>query len=314
MERTGAALRALGHDARPAHVWEAGDEVDVVHAFNHGGDIVHAVEHWRRTPAAFVFSPVLVVEPSHEWRTRLGRFVPIPAFPARAIRTLVGKADLTIGLTRWEADLMRELGQVDATRVAVVGNGVDPVVPASDADLPPLPTGPYVVSVGSVSPRKRQLEVALALRDTGIAHVIVGGADAGVTPEQIADAAARTGGTWLGEIVDARILKAIVSRAVAHVQLSLREGQSLAVLEALAAGTPVLASNLPSHRELAQAHPGWLRLIDAPAAVPNAIADLRADPPTTPPPTIATWHDVASQLVEHYRAALTAGARTGQNR
>lgn len=307
--RTGEALRALGHDARPAHAWRAGDEIDVVHAFNHGGDIVHYVEHWRRAPAAFVFSPVLVVQPSHEWRTRVGRHLPIPAFPARAIRTLVGKADLTIGLTAWEADLMAQLGGVDRARCVVIGNGVDPVEPATE--LPALPED-FVVSVGSVSGRKRQAAVAEALAGVGVPYVVIGGAEGDTDPDAFRRTVAATGGAWLGELHDPATIRGIVGRARAHAQLSEREGQSLAVLEALASSTPVLASDLPSHRELRDAHPGWVTVVDGPEALARAAASLTA--PSGAAPQIPTWREIAAHVVEAYRTAMTRPARTGQDR
>lgn len=309
LRRTSAALRELGHDARPAHAWSAGDAIDVVHAFNHGGDIAHFVEHWRRTPAAFVFSPVLVVQPSHEWRTRVGRHLPIPAFPARAIRTLVGKADVTIGLTAWEADLMAQLGGVDRARCVVIGNGVDPVEPAGE--LPALPDG-FVVSVGSVSGRKRQAAVAAALTGTGVPYVVIGGAEGDTDPDAFQRAVTATGGTWLGELHDPATIRGIVRQARAHAQLSEREGQSLAVLEALTEGTPVLASDLPSHRELRDAHPGWVTIVDGPEALAHAAATVAR--PAGAAPQIPSWREIAEQLVDAYRVAMTRPARTGQDR
>lgn len=308
VRETMRALRALGHDARPVHEFAPGDAVDVVHAFNHTGDVAHYVEHWRRTPAAFVLSPVLVVRPSHEWRTRVGRHLPIPTFPARALRDLLRKADAVVGLTEWERAFMVRLGPVPAERCVVVGNGVTPVDGA--AELPALPDR-FVVSVGSVSPRKGQHAIADALREHALPYVVVGSYE-GADRAGFDRAVAATGGRWLGEISDPGVVRGIVKRAEALVLVSEREGQSLAVLEALACGTTVIVSDLPSHRELQALYPEWVRLIDAPGEVPEAVARRRD--PKAAIPAIPSWNDVAEQLVDVYRAAIARGARTGQER
>jgi hypothetical protein len=76
------------------------------------------------------------------------------------------------------------------------------------------------------------------------------------------------------------------------------------VIETLAAGTPVVLSELPSHRELAAAHPGWVRLADSPEAVSRLVEELRAQPPAGPPPRIPSWDDVAQQLEVLYRSLV----------
>lgn len=307
MERTAAALRRRGHDVRDVRAFEPGDAVDIVHAFNHTGDVAHAIEHWRQTPAGLVFSPVLVVQPSHEWRTRIGKHLPIPTFPARALRDLLRASDAVVALTEWERAFMTQHGPVPAERVVVVGNGVDPVAPgAAPAELPER----FLVSVGAVSPRKHQLEVAEALASGEWPYVIVGGSD-GIEPAVLDRATEATGGRWLGQIGDPARVRAIVERATALVLLSEREGQSLAVLESIAAGTPVIASDLPSHRELQARWPGWVTIVDGPADVEAAASGLRAG---ATPPAVPTWDDVAGELEQVYRRVAALPARTGAER
>ena len=74
--------------------------------------------------------------------------------------------------------------------------------------------------------------------------------------EAFAAAVDRAGGLWLGELSDQPTVRAVVRAASALVHLSAAEGQSLAVLEALAEGTPVAASPLPANRELERRYPG----------------------------------------------------------
>jgi glycosyltransferase involved in cell wall biosynthesis len=70
---------------------------------------------------------------------------------------------------------------------------------------------------------------------------------------------------WLGTVQD---VPALLAECDVLVATSLHEGMSLAQLEALAAGVPVVATQVSGTDELAARHPGMMRLlpVDAPAA------------------------------------------------
>jgi len=80
----------------------------------------------------------------------------------------------------------------------------------------------------------------------------------------------------------------------------LTEGQSLAVLEALSEGTPVIVSPLPANRELHERHPEHVVFADGPEAVPAALASLTGA--AVAKPAIPTWDDVAAELEVAYRS------------
>ena len=65
-----------------------------------------------------------------------------------------------------------------------------------------------------------------------------------------------------------------------------------------------MLSDIPSHRELAAAHPGWVRLAGGPEEVRGLVEELRAQPPAGPPPRIPSWDDVAQQLEALYRSLV----------
>jgi glycosyltransferase involved in cell wall biosynthesis len=303
-QRTVVALRGRGHDARHvAHVREDWP-FDILHVIGHNADVGHVLHHWRRHPARLVVSPVLVVPQHREWRLSLATRLPIPAFEPRILRALVERADHLIALTAWEASFLRQ--RVAASRrapIAVIGNGVDlpSSVPDPALELPDA----YVVTVGAVSRRKRQLAIARELAGE-VPYVVVGGWDGPPNDRPEFEAAVdATGGRWLGEVHDTRRLLSIVRGARALVHLSDAEGQSLAVLEALALGTPCVLSDLPQQRELAARWSAYIRIIPDGGSVSSALAGF--DEPGGPQPQIPTWDDVAAALEPVYQRAMAAG-------
>jgi len=219
----------------------------------------------------------------------------VPVATENRVRALaLRRADVVIALTDAEAELVSALG---AKRVEVIGNGVDP---APDVAAPEGLPERFVLLLGTVSARKRQREIVDALAAAGGWPLVVAGGWDGPPDgrEAFAAAVARTGGTWLGEVAPG-VARAVLGRAAALVHLSGAEGQSLAVLEALADGTRVIASPLPAQRELAARHPGWVELVDGPEEVPAALGRAA---PAQDAPSIPTWDDVAAQVERVYRS------------
>jgi glycosyltransferase involved in cell wall biosynthesis len=293
LEQTMAALRR-----RDVEVFHAGREAaarpfDVLHAIGAEPDVCQWLDHWRRNPAPLVVSPVLVVPPGRERLELAVARVPLRSFGPRARAQLLRRSDLAIAQTRHESGLLRRLG---ARRVTVIPNGVAPAPPAPAPDG--TPATPYVLLLGTVNARKRQAQTIAAL--PGIDIVIAGGFDG--TPQERtafeqAVAASRT--TWLGEVSSPGAVRALLRGARALVHLSSAEGQSLAVLEALSEGTPVIVSPLPANRELRERHPEHVVLADGPDAVPAALASLDGVPRAGL--AIPTWDDVAAELEVAYR-------------
>jgi glycosyltransferase involved in cell wall biosynthesis len=302
--RTADALRERGHDVRHAQSADAGWSPDVLHVFGHTADVGHFLHHWRRHPARLVVSPVVVVPPAREWRLKLGTRLPIPAFEPRVLRALVERADGLIALTEWEADLLREVGRGHAAPVTVIGNGVDRLAELPDraqlagelgAELPDR----YAIVVGAVSERKRQAAIARALAGS-IPLVVVGGWDG---PEHGRESFARlvaaTGGAWLGELSDRSTVLGLVARADALVHLSDAEGQSLAVLEGLALGTPCVLSDLPQQRELARRWPANVAIVERDEQLAGALTGLSPERRPVEPP-VPSWDEVAAAVEEVY--------------
>lgn len=296
---TTAALTARGHDVFFAAREPEPRPFDLLHCFGAEPDTWQWLTHWHRNPAPLVVSPVLVVPPGRaELVQKLAARAPLRSWGPRMRADVLRRADLVVAQTAHEAQLMPQLG---ARRVVEVGNGVnrDEIATASDAPRPErAPNDGYVLLLGHVSARKRQAETVASL--TGLPTVVAGGFSG--TPAERANFEATLDehgeAVWLGEVTDRSEVLALVRGARALVHLSQAEGQSLALLEALALGTPVVVSKLPANEELASRYPGYVTFAGSPETVTAALP--HGDRPM--PARIPSWADVAAELERHYRA------------
>ena len=114
--------------------------------------------------------------------------------------------------------------------------------------------------------------------------------------------------TVAGEASEAQLLAAY-RRAAWLVAPSLEEGFDLPVAEALACGTPVVASDIPAHRDLRDLGAEGLVLVPPPRSQgrgwswPEATAALRALPPASVRPPTPTWDEAARRVAELIRGA-----------
>lgn len=152
------------------------------------------------------------------------------------------RAKLVITVSEWSrAEIMEFLG-VPAERIRVVPGGVDPRFSAA-IDYEPVCarlglTKPYVLAIGDRGPRKNldALRPAVGLlRAQGIDLVVAGGGRGHQLGSEL------QGARDLGYVADAD-LPALYAGARAFALPSLHEGFGLTVLEAMAAGVPVVAS------------------------------------------------------------------------
>jgi glycosyltransferase involved in cell wall biosynthesis len=304
MQRTAQALQRGGVEVFAAAAEPEPRPFDVLHAFGSEPDVWHALHHWRRNPAPLVLSPVIVAAPGAQERLlRLSARLPLASLSPRMRSLVVRRADASVALTAHEARLLRALG---ARRVEVIPNGVEP--PGPDAPLPDgLPEG-YVLLLGAVSARKRQADTVRALGAAGLPVVVAGGFDGTPAERRRFEAAVvEAGARWTGE-VDPPVARTLLRRARALVHLSRAEGQSLAVVEALAEGTPVIATPLPANAELAARHPAHVRLVEGEGEVAGALTALERA--RGPAPSVPTWDDVAAALQGVYRSVLAGRAST----
>lgn len=155
-------------------------------------------------------------------------------------------------------------GIVPAARIRVVPNGVHPTCsPWPDAGAyreaarlmgPQDPARPELLHVGSTIPRKRidiLLRVVAALREDypGLRLIRVGDTFT-LSQQRLISKLKLSGSITVLPFVDRPVLAAIYRRAALLLQPSDREGFGLPVPEAMACGTPVIASDIPALREV----------------------------------------------------------------
>lgn len=190
----------------------------------------------------------------------------LAAYLAAAVPSVVKRADRVLAVSQFTArEIVERLG-VPEERVVVVPNGVDgrfrPRAPGEraaarsavsrfvgDADRP------YLLAVGTVQPRKNYdnlLRAFARLRAAGLPHrLVIAGAKGWQSDSvyQVLQARHLTDDVHIAPVSDA-LLPALYAAADAVVAPAWYEGFGLSVLEGLASGVPVVASDIPPHREI----------------------------------------------------------------
>jgi glycosyltransferase involved in cell wall biosynthesis len=178
------------------------------------------------------------------------------------LRSSVARSDMLIAVSEATArDLVHELG-VAESRIRVIPNAAarhffEPVAQATRDAVRARHALParYFLYLGTIEPRKNLAVLLAAYRAlpaaTRAAMPLLLAGGRGWLDGPIFEALARTpGARWLGRVPEAD-LPALLGGATAFVYPSLYEGFGLPVLEAMAAGTPVVTSNVSSLPEVA---------------------------------------------------------------
>jgi glycosyltransferase involved in cell wall biosynthesis len=169
---------------------------------------------------------------------------------------LVRKVRAIITVSHFSKERIVQLTGVDAERVHVISNGVESRFGPVDSQTVQQVrakfelSGPYILFVGSLEPRKnlKMLLEAWQLGNFAGATLAVVGASGHLFQKMQFDSLPE-GVRLLGRVED-EVLPALYSGATGFVYPSVYEGFGLPPLEAMACGCPVAVSDIPAHREV----------------------------------------------------------------
>lgn len=197
---------------------------------------------------------------------RVPRFVPLRAAVDRWNRRLASTFDVVVCTSAFARE---ELDRVGARNVRLVPLGVDLEVFHPGASRPSTDGPLHVVTVGRLSSEKRpELAIAtlVALLGSGVdARLTMAGG--GPLRRRLEAVAAGLPVTFTGHVPDRRVLAALVAGADVALNPCPVEAFGLAVLEAMACGTPVVVPDRGAAPELVTPRSGTTA-----APVPEALA------------------------------------------
>lgn len=280
-------------------------------------DIVHAPSlAVPRTRDRLVVSIPDVAFVRHpEWFTRRG-----VAFHNRGLELARRTAHMIITPSQFTASELVDLG-FDSERIRVVplASMLPPTRNACDARLPyfkGLEDRPIVLLVGTIEPRKGHHLALEAMRTVRRripdALLVVAGAPGWRSRELLAELRGDHGTAVLGHVSDSD-LDALYRRADVVITPSRYEGFGLPIVEAASRGSAVLASDIPSHREILGPTSAALVPGNDPSLWADALVRLLAHEPGLAAANRAAVHravgrrtvnDVAAEHVEIYFEVL----------
>lgn len=269
----------------------------------HGSHVPLAMAVARTGASRLVFTPHGPIQQLLRWPY------------GRAIRALIDQAVWTVCSSRAQAALLLRAFSSAGERTRVVPKGVDL---AAIQAAKPFPLEPStVLTVGRLERYQRvdRAIAAMAGLDSSARLVVIGDGPAMRSLRAYAaDLLVSSRVDFLGWVPDAELYRWLRTASVV-VTLAEQQSSGLQILEAFAAGVPVVASDLPVHREAASyaadAHVTFVPPAGSPLEIGDAIcraARLRAAP--TAAPLLPTWDEVVEDTLALYEAAMLAQTPT----
>ena len=198
------------------------------------------------------------------WRTRL------------LTRISAKRARLVVTISRYSRDSIARTYRIDPDRIVEVRCGTSPPRTGAITRSPIRDGRPYLMMVGRLEPRKNLALTldAFARLSPGAARLVVVGKPDGENPETLARLSSMADVVHVAGIDD-RGLGDLYANAAALVFPSAGEGWGIPVLESLALGTPVIASNVTAIPESGGDAASYFDL-DAPDRIERLAALMQA--------------------------------------
>lgn len=277
-------------------------------------DIVHA--HSYHVPlslaAALTARRLLVFTPHYHGtgHTPLGRLLHRPYRVLGA--WIFHRSSRVICVSEAEAALIRRHFPHATRRITVIPNGVE--ISSLQAAQPYHTDRTTVLTAGRLIESKNvhlTIEAMTHLDDTFVLHV-VGDGPARRTLELLVERLGLQRRVhFLGHVDDASLYRWLRTATV-YVSMSRQEAFGLTLTEALVAGAPVVASDIPAHAEvIATAGGGKAVLVPldtSPAALAGVVREM-ADPghPAPPAAGVMSWDAVAARTMAVYQTLIAEG-------
>jgi glycosyltransferase involved in cell wall biosynthesis len=295
--RFAASRHNPGFAVAPAlfeYLRHAAGSFDLVHV--HCTHPLLALATARAHAGHLVFTPLAPVERLLRWPY------------GRATGAVVQFATATTCMSRSDAALLCRAVPTAANRIRVVPDGVDVGAIREASPFPTVST--LVLAVGRLLRHKRvdRAIAAMAALVPGFELVVVGDGPARRRLKAFAaDLQVSARVSFAGQVSDADLHRWLKTARLV-VALSEQEAFGLQVLEGVAAGRPVVASDIPAHREAAEYVGDSAVTLVSPEGSPLEVADAirSALEIPTPPPVrpLPSWADVVDQTLGVYDDVL----------
>lgn len=278
----------------------------------HRYDVIHAHGYHCAAPLTAVMagaSPLVFTPHYHgTGHSPLRKAVHVPYRAAGA--AIAARSKRIICVSRAEADLFLTHFSSARPRVTVIPNGVDP---GRITAAQPFPGAEAVVITGGRLQSYKQVDrivEAMALTTPELRLVVTGDGPERAALEALADErAVRERVRFIGR-VETDLLYRWYASAEVFCSMSSNEAMPVTILELLAAGARVVASDIPAHRDIRDRTAGAITLVplDAEPAVLASALELALKESPASAQRIPTWDEVTTQTLDVYRGVAGAAA------
>jgi glycosyltransferase involved in cell wall biosynthesis len=299
----GVTVRRFRLSVGAAHGAVAPGLWDTLRRGTHAFDVAHV-----HTPHPSFAAAVMRVGPRRKVFTPHASVKLLVRWPyTRVTRAVVEHAVLTLCTSVVESELLAERIPSAADRIAQVTSGVD--ADAIAAARPFWHPGAVVLALGPLE-RHRRVDRAIGAMASlgGSARLVVagGGPAAARLAAHADDLRVGSRVDFVGPVRDADLYRWLRTAGVL-VALADQGSSGIEVTEALSAGIPVVASDIPVHREAAARVGANGAIFVTPEGSPLEVADalelaLRPRSLVAAPATLPSWDGVADAMLRLYGA------------